>query len=346
MEANVLLMKTKVLLPTEENISYAAELLNEGSVVGMPTETVYGLAASAYDALAANRIFEAKGRPQDNPLIVHICSMEMLSDVAAEVPSVALRLAEQFWPGPLTMILKKNDRIPMEVTAGLSTVAVRFPSHKVAQALIRAAGMPLAAPSANLSGHPSPTSANHVYNDLNGRIPAILDGGNCEFGLESTVILLTDEEHVTLLRPGAVTVKMLESAVPHVTIDKGVLHEVKPEERVLSPGMLHKHYSPKANVIIIDSEFPAFRQYVERHADESVGAMVFDGEEKELNVPCVTFGAKDDPIIQAKLLFSSLRAVDDMGVDTIYARMPDQDGIGLAIYNRLLRAAGFEVVEL
>ena len=338
-------MDTKVLLPTEENIALAASLLNSGEVVGMPTETVYGLAASAYDPLAVEKIFRAKGRPQDNPLIVHIHSMEQLGEVAARVPDCALRLAERFWPGPLTMIFEKSEKIPLAVTAGLSTVAVRFPSHKVAWALLEAAGMPLAAPSANLSGRPSPTTANHVYNDLNGRIPAILDGGACEVGLESTVVLLRDEENAALLRPGAVTVQMLEEAIPHVVLDKGVLQALSPGEQALSPGMLHRHYSPRANLVIVDSDFQSFCAFVESHA-EGAGAMVFDGEESALPVPCVTFGRQGDPIIQARLLFSALRAVDGMGVRTIYARMPDQEGMGMAIYNRLLRAAGFEVITL
>lgn len=339
-------MDTRVLIPTEENIAYAARLLNAGQVVGIPTETVYGLAANAYDPLSVEKIFEAKGRPSDNPLIVHIASMETLPAVAAVIPEAAKRLAERFWPGPLTMIFQKTDQIPLAVTAGLSTVAVRFPSHRVAQALIRAAGMPLAAPSANPSGRPSPTTANHVYTDLCGKIPAILDGGSCEVGLESTVILINDDSHVTLLRPGAVTVKLLESAIPHVAVDRGVLNEVREGERALSPGMLHKHYSPRANVVILDCGFPAFKAYVERRADERIGAMVFEGEEQQLPIPCVTFGRENDPIIQARLLFSALRAVDEMGVDTIYARMPSRDGIGLATYNRLLRAAGFEVLSL
>lgn len=339
-------MTTRVLLPTEENIALAAELLNNGEVVGIPTETVYGLAANAYDELAVEKIFQAKGRPQDNPLIVHIDSMEQLYDVAAFVPDSAKRLAELFWPGPLTMIFQKSDQIPPGVTAGMSTVAVRYPSHKVANALIHAAGMPLAAPSANLSGQPSPTSAEHVFNDMNGRIPAILDGGNCEVGLESTVVLLNDEENITLLRPGAVTVEMLQAAIPHVKIDRGVLEELPDGEKPLSPGMKHKHYSPRANVVILDGSFEKFCRFIERHQDENVGAMVFDGEDAALKVPCVTFGARDDAVIQAKLLFSSLRAVDDMGVSTIYARMPGRDGMGLAIYNRMIRAAGFEVIKL
>lgn len=339
-------MDTKVLIPTKENIEYAANLLNDGEVVGMPTETVYGLAANAFDENAVEKIFIAKGRPQDNPLIVHINSLEMLKDIVEEIPDVAYKLGKKFWPGPLTMIFNKNDKIPVAVTAGLSTVGVRFPSNKVANALITQSGMPLAAPSANTSGKPSPTTANHVYNDLNGNIPAILDGGACEYGLESTVILLNDNENITLLRPGSVTVEMLESAVPHVTVDKGVLQEIKANEPVLSPGMKHTHYSPNSKVIIIDSDFEKFKDFIDTHKDLNIGAMVFEGEESEIDVPCVTYGDVDDELLQAKLLFSSLRAIDDLEVDTIYARMPKKDGIGLAIYNRMIRAAGFEVIEL
>ncbi len=339
-------MDTKVLIPTAENIAYAAHLIEQGDVVGIPTETVYGLAASAFDESAVEKIFLAKGRPQDNPLIVHIASLDMLPLVAADIPETAKQLAERFWPGPLTIIFNKSDRIPPAVTAGLSTVAVRFPSHKVAQALILKTGLPLAAPSANRSGAPSTTTALHVYNDMKGRIPAILDGGSCTYGLESTVILLNGAGDVTLLRPGAVTVEMLKEAVPHVTIDDGVLHEIKAGTQALSPGMMHKHYSPKTNVVILDASLPAFLSFVNSHADESVGAMVFDGEETALKVPFVTYGAANDPMAQARLLFQSLRAVDALGVQTIYARMPRRDGVGLAIYNRLLRAAGFEVIRL
>lgn len=338
-------MDTRVLIPTEENIEHVASLLNNGEVVGMPTETVYGLAANAYDENAVEKIFKAKGRPQDNPLIVHIHSLDMLKDLVAEVPAIAYQLADKFWPGPLTMIFQKSENVPLAVTAGLSTVAVRFPSNKVANALIKKAGIPLAAPSANLSGSPSPTTANHVYNDLDGRIPAILDGGACEFGLESTVILL-HKDKVTLLRPGSVTIEMLRSVVPQVEVADGVLHEVAEDEEVASPGMKHTHYSPRANVCIIDSDFQRFEKFIKEHQDENIGAMVFDGEDKKLDVPCVTFGEESDSIIQAKLLFSALRAIDDLGVDRIYARMPDKNGIGLAIYNRLLRAAGFEVISL
>lgn len=339
-------METKVLIPTPENIEYAASLLESGEIVGIPTETVYGLAANAFDEYAVEKIFIAKGRPQDNPLIVHIDSMEMLEPLVKFVPETAKILADRFWPGPLTMIFEKSDKIPMAVTAGLSTVAIRYPSHKVANAIIKKAGIPLAAPSANVSGSPSPTSAIHVFNDLQGKIPAVIDGGACEYGLESTVILIKGEGDVVLLRPGAITYEMLKETIPHVEIDRGVLNEIKADEQALSPGMKHKHYSPKANVIIIDSSFERFKKFIEQHSDESVGAMVFSGEEKELSVPTVTYGDIDDSLLQAKLLFNSLRAVDDMGVQTIYARMPKKEGVGLAIYNRLLRAAGFEVVTL
>lgn len=337
---------TKVLIATDENIAYAAQLLNNGEIVGMPTETVYGLAANAFDENAVEKIFIAKGRPQDNPLIVHISSLNMLDSLVLEIAESAKVLAKKFWPGPLTMIFQKSDRVPFAVTAGLSTVAVRYPSHKVALSLIKKAGLPLAAPSANTSGKPSPTTAAHVYDDLNGKIKAILDGGACEYGLESTVLLLNSDDTVTILRPGAVTLQMLEETIPHVSIDKGVLHEIKANEQALSPGMKHLHYSPKTNVIILDCSFEKFRGFIASHQDESIGAMVFEGEEEYIPVPCVTFGKQGDELLQARLLFSALRAIDSLNVSTIYARIPGQIGMGLAIYNRLIRAAGFEVITL
>lgn len=339
-------METKVLLPTEDNIKLAAEYIRVGELCGMPTETVYGLAANAFDQVAVEKTFEAKGRPQDNPLIVHISEISEISDVAVDIPQLSYRLAKAFWPGPLTMILKKSPKIPMCVTAGMDTVAVRMPKHKVARDFIKACGVPITAPSANLSGKPSPTSADVVYDDLNGKIPVILDGGVCEYGVESTVVLINDNNHLTLLRPGAITVDMLKTVAANVTVDRGVLSEIKDNERALSPGMKHKHYSPNTHVVILDCDFNSFKAYVESRTNERAGAMVFDGEEELLSVPCVTFGAKDDPYAQAKLLFHSLRTLDTLNVDTVYSRNPDSEGIGLAIYNRLLRAAGFEVIKL
>lgn len=338
-------METRVLLPTDENIEYVAKLLNNGEICGIPTETVYGLAANAMDSNAVSKIFAAKGRPQDNPLIIHINSLEMLKPLVSEISDIALALAEKFWPGPLTMIFPKSDAVSLEVTAGLSTVAVRFPSHKVALNLIATAGVPLAAPSANLSGSPSPTTATHVFSDMNTKIPAILDGGACEVGLESTVIALHNN-YISLLRPGGVTVEMLKSVVSRVEIDSGVLNSVAEETVVSSPGMKHTHYSPSTKLFVVDSTLEQFVAFLENQTDKNIGVMIFDGEDKFINVPYVTFGKEDDSIIQAKLLFSSLRAIDDLNVDTVYARMPDKTGVGLGVYNRLIRACGFEIITL
>lgn len=338
-------METRVVLPTDENILFAGQQIIAGEIVAMPTETVYGLAANVYNSEAVKKIFVAKGRPQDNPLIVHICNISMLSPLVQSIPPIAKQLAEKFWPGPLTIIFRKSDSVPLSVTAGLDTVAIRFPSHKVALRLIESAGVPLAAPSANSSGRQSPTTANHVFTDLDGKIPTIIDGGSCEVGLESTVIKL-DYDGITLLRPGAVTFEMLSLVVPNVRIDEGVLNEVSEDEIVSSPGMKHKHYAPLTKVCIIDSDLDQFVKFIQQHADQNIGALVFDNEDSLISVPTVTFGEEGDNIIQAKLLFSALRAIDDLGVDKIYARMPDKHDVGLAIYNRLVRAAGFEVITL
>lgn len=338
-------METKVLIPTSDNIKYAAKLLADGEVCGIPTETVYGLAANALSENAVSKIFVVKGRPQDNPLIVHISSLDTLDTLAVDIPQSAYDLAKQFWPGPLTMILNKSDKIPTAVTAGLDTVAIRFPSHPVARQLIDAAGVPLAAPSANLSGSPSPTTATHVYSDLKGRISAIIDGGACEVGLESTVVKF-DDDGVTLLRPGAITVDMLQQVVPKVTLADGVLNHVEDNEAVLSPGLKHKHYSPKTQMIIVASNLADFTEFVNSQTDKIIGALVFEGEEENINVPSISYGQENDSTIQAKLLFSALREVDELNVDIVYARMPSQKGMGLGVYNRLLRACGFQIITL
>ena len=239
------------LLPADDaGIEKAVSLLRQGELVGIPTETVYGLAANAWNPEAAKKIYAAKGRPSDNPLIVHIADLEMLKSLARVRPQLAYTLADAFWPGPLTMIFPKAKEVPDATTGGLDTIAVRMPSHPVAARLIRESGLPLAAPSANLSGLPSPTKAEHVFQDMNGRIPLILDGGECSVGVESTVIAV-HEDGVRLLRPGGITVEML-SKYCAVTVDDGVLHQLKNGEKALSPGMKYKHYSPKANVIILD----------------------------------------------------------------------------------------------
>lgn len=337
---------TQVLLATSSNITHCAELLKNGEVIGMPTETVYGLACNALDENAITRVFQVKGRPQDNPLIVHVATFEQVKPLVKNMPNIAQQLSDKFWGGPLTIIFKKSNLVPYIVTAGLDSIAVRIPSHKVAIDLINKTGLPIAAPSANTSGKPSPTTASHVLDDLRGKIPAVIDGGECEYGLESTVIKIEDETHITLLRPGAVTVEMLKEVVPNVEIDAGVLEELNSTENVISPGMKYLHYSPKANVIVIDSDFDKFLSFIKKQTDKSVGALVFTGEESQIPVPSISYGTEDDQLLQAKMLFKALRAVDDLNVKTIYARMPKKNGLGLAIYNRLIKAAGFEIIKL
>ncbi len=243
-------MQTESLQANDEGFARAAQILRSGGLVGIPTETVYGLAANALDGAAAAKIFAAKGRPADNPLIVHISKFEQIYDLVTEVPDSAKKLAKAFWPGPMTMILPKAPCIPNEVSAGLPTVAIRFPSHPAAQRIITESGLPLAAPSANTSGRPSPTTAQHVLHDLSGKIDAVLDGGPCGVGVESTVITLATNPP-RLLRPGGITLEQLRAVLGTVEMDDAVLHPLKEGVRAVSPGMKYKHYSPKANVIIL-----------------------------------------------------------------------------------------------
>ncbi len=344
------LVKVRGLMENFDDFVRAGNLLKNGEVVAIPTETVYGLAASAFSPDAVEKIFKAKGRPQDNPLIVHISDFDDLAKITEEVPESAVKLAENFWPGPLTMILKKNDKIPLEVTAGLSTVAVRFPSHKYARAVIEAAGVPLAAPSANLSGKPSPTSAQHVMRDLAGKIPMIIDGGECEVGLESTVIDLTGEKPM-LLRPGAVTLSELCRVLGDVSVNPKISEEVDDGEKVASPGMKYKHYSPEAPVVIIDGEEDAFLRYVMANSEGKKAAVLCFDEEKALfsdtGINAVSYGSKNDPSSLAHGLFSALRTLDEMSLDIIYAREPElSDGMELAVVNRLGRAAAFNRISV
>ncbi len=337
-------MNTEILAATEENIKKAASVLKSGNLVAIPTETVYGLAANALDSEAIKKIFIAKGRPQDNPLIVHINSIGMLNSLTVNVPKLAYDLAYSFWPGPLTMVLQKANHIPLEVTAGLDTIGIRFPENKVALSVISESNLPLAAPSANISGSPSPTKASHVFSDLNGKIPLVIDGGESSVGLESTVISVK-ENSIKLLRPGAVTVDDLKRFAD-VEIDKGVLNELDLAEKVSSPGMKYKHYSPKAKIIILESNAENFADFVNSHNEKGVYAMTFDGEEKSLNVPVISFGNLKDSSSQAKILFDNLRKCDELNAKIVYVRSPKKDGIGLAVYNRLLRAAAFTIIKL
>ncbi len=334
----------ETILIEKDCLEQAAEIIKRGGLVAMPTETVYGLAADALNGAAVAKIFAAKGRPMDNPLIVHIADLSQWDGLVREVPEKARILAETFWPGPLTIILPKADCIPDEVSAGLDTVAVRFPSHPVAQELIRRS-VPLAAPSANLSGSPSPTNARHVWDDMNGRIDAVINGDDCAVGVESTVITLASDPP-RVLRPGGVTVEQLREAIGEVTVDSAVLQPLQSGEQAASPGMKYKHYSPRARIVLLNGPEQAFVDYVNRHAGEGIAALCYEEEIPALNVPVISIGAENDYAQQANRLFTALREVDERGFRLAYAHCPDTEGMGLAVYNRMIRAAGFEVIDL
>ena len=341
-------MKTQLLKNTTEDIQKAGKILADGGLVAIPTETVYGLAADALNGEAVAKIFAAKGRPMDNPLIVHIADFADIEklDLVSEIPASAYKLAEKFWPGALTIIMKKSEAIPDEVSAGLNTVAIRFPSHIAAQKTIKAAGTPLAAPSANLSGSPSPTTAQHVMNDMYGKIEAVLDGGACEVGLESTVITLaTDVPRV--LRPGGITVEQLREVLGEVEVDQAVTDRLKEGQQAASPGMKYKHYAPKANVILLKCSDSEYIDYVNANSGGGIAALCCDEDIELLNVKTISLGKRGDYEAQAQRLFDSLRKIDDCkDVTTVFSRLPSTDGVGLAVYNRLIRAAGFEVIDL
>lgn len=338
------MFETKLLGIDENSVNTAAELIKAGEVVGIPTETVYGLGANAFDEEAVRKIFAAKGRPADNPLIVHVSDFDEISPLVTEIPALAKKCAEKFWPGPLTMIMPKSDKIPMVTSGGLDTVGIRMPSNMTARAIIKASGCPIAAPSANLSGSPSPTTAQHVFADMNGRIPAIVDGGACGVGVESTVISF-EGDGIRLLRPGFVSVEDLKEITENVLVDKGVLEMLGEGAKVMSPGMKYKHYAPKADVTIIEGSSHAFNAFIKANADAEDVVMYFtDNDVSGLSQRRICLGATDEE--QAQRLFDALRELDEMGAKTVYARCPRKTGVGLAVYNRLLRAAAFRVIKL
>ena len=337
------MFETKLLALGESSIKEAVKLLKNGEVVGMPTETVYGLGANALDENAVRKIFTAKGRPADNPLIVHISDFEMIKPLVKEIPELAYKCAEEFWPGPLTMIMPKSDIIPSVTSGGLDSVGIRMPSHKTARAIIEKCGFPIAAPSANLSGSPSPTTAGHVFNDMNGRIPAIVDGGFSAVGVESTVISF-ENDAIRILRPGFISAEDLKEITPNVIIDKGVIAQLENGAIARSPGMKYKHYAPKADITIIDGSLDAFRSYVAKNKCNGLICMTFsDSDCDGLGVRTLSYGDTDEK--QAHLLFDTLRELDNIGAKKVFARCPRKDGVGLAVYNRLLRAAAFQVVS-
>ncbi|MCL2019728.1 MAG: L-threonylcarbamoyladenylate synthase [Oscillospiraceae bacterium] len=328
-------MQTLFLVADSGGIRTTAKLLRSGEIVAIPTETVYGLACNALNPEAIEKVFKVKGRPSNNPLIVHVSGLEMAGKLGLEIPPIAEILSERFWPGPLTMIFKKNkDTIPPEVSCGLDTVAVRVPSHPAALEIIKLCRFPLAAPSANISGSPSPTKSEHVYDDLKDKIPLILDGGECEGGIESTVVMFETIEsseisqRIRILRPGGVTAEQLGEFAETV-IDDAVCAEYN-GENPSSPGTAHKHYSPKAQVIAVVAENQEkFINYI--NANKKKGDFILSFTE-DINE-------------NARLLFSMLRDLDEMGAKRIFARLPEPEGLGLAVYNRLIRAAEFNSVK-
>ena len=337
-------MDTVLLSDNETDLLRAAEFIKNGEIVGIPTETVYGLGADASNEAAVRKVFEAKGRPADNPLIVHLADFSQAVEYTENIPELAYRLAERFCPGPLTMVLPKNDRIPMITSGGLDTVGIRVPSHHVMHRIIELCGRPIAAPSANTSGYPSPTSAEHVMRDMNGRISAVVDGGSSEFGVESTVISIEDENTVRILRPGCVTGEMLGEICSKVIIDHAILHELEAGQKAASPGMKYKHYSPRADIVMVEGKLDSFISYVGDHNGDGVYSLIFDNDRDIFPYRYMTYGENSSQ--QAHLLFQRLRELDDIGAEKVYVRAPRPEGVGLAVYNRLIRAAGFEVIRI
>ncbi len=337
-------MKTRLL--TGHDIPAAAAILREGGLLGIPTETVYGLGANGLNAEAVRHIFEAKGRPQDNPLILHIPDASWLARYCHDVPASAYALAERFWPGPLTMILPRREIVPDAVTCGLDTVGVRCPDHPVTLEIIRAAAVPVAAPSGNRSGRPSPTCARHMLEDMEGRIDAIVDGGPCGVGVESTIIDLTVAPP-RLLRPGGLPLEELREVLGEIAVDKAVLSPLAAGEKPRAPGMKYRHYAPKAPVTVVTGPGEGTARYIRERAGEHTGVICFD-EFAEAFPNCVVepIGSYADKAEQARRVFEALRAFDGTAVTAIYAQCPGDAGLGLAVANRLKKAAGFQIVDI
>lgn len=354
-------MQTKVIQINSEQIDIekmqeAAELIRQGELVAFPTETVYGLGADALRPEASAKIYEAKGRPSDNPLIVHICKFKELERIAKEVPEQARKLAEAFWPGPLTMVVWKNEKVPYTTTGGMDTVAVRMPNHPVALSLIEESGCLIAAPSANTSGKPSPTEAGHVALDMDGRIPMILDGGAVGIGIESTIVDLT-EEIPMILRPGYITKQMLEEVLgEEVQIDPGILATDTTDpsqagQKPKAPGMRYKHYAPKADLVLVEGDTDKVVEEINRLVKDAqeqgrrVGVIATDETMARYEADVVfSIGARNDEDAIAQHLYKILRDFDEQEVDVIYSESFATPRIGQAIMNRLLKAAGYQVL--
>ena len=342
-------MRTRIFDPKRDKnyIQEAAAIIKRGGLLGIPTETVYGLGADGLNEDAVRRIFEAKGRPQDNPLILHVPNdITWLERYCHDVPETAYRLAEKFWPGPLTMILPRREIVPLRTTGGLDTVGIRCPDHPMTQAIIAAADVPIAAPSGNTSGRPSPTTAQHMIEDMDGKIDGIVDGGACCVGVESTIIDLT----VTpprLLRPGGLPLEELEAVLGTVAVDKAVRQKLADGEKAKAPGMKYRHYAPKAPVTVVTGAPMRSAGYIASKLTANTGVICFDEFAPLFKGHIVhTLGASTDKTAQAQNVFDALRTFDSTDVTEIYAQCPDERGLGLAVSNRLKKAAGFHTVDV
>lgn len=338
--------------PDLSQIKKAADILKRGGLVAFPTETVYGLGGNGLDVLACKKIYEAKGRPSDNPLILHISDISQLDRIVSNIPKKAKDIMDKFWPGPLTLVFPKADCVPKEITGGFDTVAVRFPSHKIAQLIIREANIPIAAPSANSSGKPSPTRASHVEFDLFGKIDMIVDGGPTEVGLESTILDVTGEAPI-LLRPGAITREMIEEVIGHIDVDPAVFSKPTKDIVPKAPGMKYTHYSPKASVILVKGNVDNVINEINRLAKNNeekgikVGIMAtLQTKDKYLYGTVLNVGDRENIETIGSNLFKMLRKFDFLGVDIIYSEVFDETGEGAAIMNRLNKAAGYNYINV
>ena len=339
-------MKTLVLpQDREQTAAIAAKIIQDGGLVALPTETVYGLGANGLNPMAVDKIYEVKGRPKDNPMILHVTGMEQVETLCHNIPDNAYALAKKFWPGPLTMILPAKDHIPKRTTGGLSTVAVRCPDNAVTREIIRLSGVPIAAPSANISGKPSTTTAEHVLHDHNGKIAAVVDGGACRVGVESTIVDLT-EERPRLLRPGGVTPEELISVLGDLVVDKAVTAQIDKDEVVKAPGMKYRHYAPSEPVVIVSGSRDKAAAYIRSHFEPGDRVLCFE-EELPLYEGCnpLSYGLEADVNTLSAGLFAALRELDDTSIHQVYARCPVGGGVAYAVQNRLKKAAAFHIVD-
>lgn len=349
MTTKIISVDPRNLNNSENDIKIAAEVIKGGGLVAFPTETVYGLGGDGTNPNAARKIYSAKGRPSDNPLIIHIANPED-AEKYTYTNDTYYKLAKRFMPGPLTIVMAAKDSIPPETRGGLSTVAVRCPSHPVARKLIELSERPIAAPSANLSGSPSPTSARHVIDDMRGRVDMIIDGGDCEIGLESTIVKINEDGSMVLLRPGRITVSELACIAP-VSIAEAVTNMLRDGEVALSPGMKYRHYAPASPLVLLDGDLASVIEYINTQKHKKIAIICYkdDSDRVANELPAsdvYILGARDDIDEQAHHLFSILRDVDKQEYDMIFAPLPSIDGVGLALYNRMIRAAAHTVIKL